>query len=97
MFISPIINIENKQQLRDFVNRTAYQLSNVTGDVTLNGTNTTIKNPKIYNETTIMMVPRNTIAMTTKYYINEINTGEFTIVHDNVTNAKFDYILFGVK
>lgn len=100
MYINPILNIDNKAQLREFVNALAYQLSSNSFQITLGDTTTSIiKNPKIYSDTKIVLIPRNALAMDlmNKYYIDEVNVGEFVMVHESKQNAVFDVVLIGVK
>lgn len=100
MYINPIVNIDNKAQLRAIVNMLVYQLSSNSFQITLDDATTSIiKNPKIYSDTKIVLIPRNAQAMNlmNKYYIDEVNVGEFVMVHESKPNAIFDVVLIGVK
>ncbi|QTG15717.1 hypothetical protein G6M86_20965 [Agrobacterium tumefaciens] len=96
--IYPILNIDNKEQLREVVNRLVTQVSDVGMQLTLTGgtTETIFKSPKISSLTKVTLTPRNIEAMNTKYFIKDISNGQFVLSHDAANGQIYDVVLTGV-
>ncbi|MNV85585.1 hypothetical protein D3C71_1795530 [compost metagenome] len=82
MRITPISNIDDKQNLRTTLNLVIRQVSDVTGEVTLGtGTSTVVNNSKVGIQSFIVLKPNNGGASTANFWVSSTGTGTFTITH----------------
>lgn len=81
----------------DVINQVARQFEN-TGSATLTtSTTTTVSNPKVTSQSTVILQPRNANAAASVYFINSISNGSFVIGHvAGAAGRSFDYAVFNV-
>lgn len=96
--IQQISDVSNQATLRNILNILVRQLSDHTGQITLEvgSESTTIMNPKIIDQSKILLIPRTQNASLNKYYIGTIGAGFAEITHDYaLANTTFDYVILG--
>ena len=94
--IQSITNMDDKPKVRQTLNLTIRQVSDITGsfETALGTINTTIENLKVGPSTVILLSPRNLEAATSNAFISVIGPGYFAVSHTD-TEAKFDYVIIG--
>ncbi|WCJ63811.1 hypothetical protein [Agrobacterium tumefaciens] len=94
--IQSITNMDDKPKVRQTLNLTIRQVSDITGAFTTSlGTGkTTIENLKIGPSSVILLSPRSIEAVNANAFVLVIGNGYFEIQHNDV-EARFDYVIVG--
>ncbi|CVI61015.1 hypothetical protein CFBP4996_15355 [Agrobacterium leguminum] len=94
--IQSITNMDDKPKVRQTLNLTIRQVSDITGsfNTELGTPKTTIENLKIGPSSVILLSPRNLNAVTANAFVSVIGPGYFEVSH-NDAEAIFDYVIVG--
>lgn len=94
--IQSITNLDDKPKVRQTLNLTIRQVSDITGSftTTLGSGKTVVENLKIGPSSVILLSPRNAEASDARAFVLVIGNGYFEIQHNDV-EARFDYVIIG--
>lgn len=94
--IQSITNMDDKPKVRQTLNLTIRQVSDITGsfNTELGTTKTTIENLKIGPSSVILLSPRSIEAVNANAFVDVVGPGYFEVVH-NDSEARFDYVIIG--